>query len=231
MTAWRTVRRTPRQTASCLVAALLVGAPPALRAQATGDDAVTSYVDRSAPARRSVASDTARPQPGDVVRLRIWREPDLSGDYPVAATGEVTLPRLGPVRVVDLPADALRARLVASYVRFLREPAVDVTLLRRVRVAGAVRNPGLFTVDATVGVAELLALAGGVTSDGDGGRLFLARGGQAATRLPRAARASGLALRSGDQIEVGQRPWAARNAAVVGAVIGSTAFLISSLRR
>ncbi|HEU0299529.1 MAG TPA: polysaccharide biosynthesis/export family protein, partial [Longimicrobium sp.] len=62
-----------------------------------------------APAAAS-ARDTLLP--GDLVRLRVWREPDLSGDFAVDETGTVVLPRLGPTRVRGVPAGELRERIV-----------------------------------------------------------------------------------------------------------------------
>src|SRR5687768_9456614 len=82
--------------------------------------------------------------PGDVLRVRIWREPDMSGDFQVTSTGQVTLPRLGLLNVGSLPADSLQAVLVEKYKVYLNNPSIEVLLLRRVSVTGAVRNPGVY---------------------------------------------------------------------------------------
>ncbi|HZI73301.1 MAG TPA: polysaccharide biosynthesis/export family protein, partial [Gemmatimonadales bacterium] len=42
-------------------------------------------------------------RPGDLIRLKIWREPDMSGDIAVDEAGVATLPRLGAWRVANLP--------------------------------------------------------------------------------------------------------------------------------
>ncbi len=39
-------------------------------------------------------------QPGDVIRLRIWREPDMSGEFQVDEGGLVIFPRIGEYRVL-----------------------------------------------------------------------------------------------------------------------------------
>src|SRR4051812_23991337 len=69
-------------------------------------------------------------RPGDIVRLRIWREPDLTGDYAVDETGVVVFPMLGPIHVVSLTSAALRDTLVKSYKVYLQNPSVLVILLR-----------------------------------------------------------------------------------------------------
>src|ERR1700677_767450 len=59
-----------------------------------------------------VASDTSAGSatllPGDIVRLRIWREPDLSGDFPVDERGTVVFPKIGPTAVAAMTTDSLK---------------------------------------------------------------------------------------------------------------------------
>src|SRR5207244_6351024 len=80
------------------------------------------------------AAVSAAIRPGDVVRVRIWREPDLSGEFVVDETGTVVLPKLGAVTITGESAGAVRADLVRAYEKFLSHSAVEVTLLRRVLV-------------------------------------------------------------------------------------------------
>ena len=158
--------------------------------------------------------------PGDVVRVRIAYEPELSGDFTVDETGAAVLPMLGAVPVVSRSASALRADLASRYARYLRNAAVEVTPLRRVTVLGAVRAPGLYSADLTTSVGEALALAGGVGPDGDPNRVELLRGGRrVATSLARGARLGDLELRSGDQLYVRERGWLTRNAGLAATVV------------
>jgi polysaccharide export outer membrane protein len=156
--------------------------------------------------------------PGDVVRLRIWREPDLTGDYVVDETGQIVLPLVGRLRVVDESAASLRSRLMSGYARFLQSPSIEVIPLRRVTVLGAVRNPGLYPVDLTTSVADALALAGGVAPDGNPDRVELLRGGRRVATFSRNALFADLPLQSGDQLQVRERAWITRNAAVVASI-------------
>ena len=75
------------------------------------------------------------------MRLRVWREPELSGEFPVNEDGVVVLPRLGPVDVTRVSADALEQRLIREYSRYLNHAAIGMTLLRRVQILGAVARP------------------------------------------------------------------------------------------
>jgi protein involved in polysaccharide export with SLBB domain len=150
--------------------------------------------------------------PGDVIRVQIWREDDLSGEFQVDDQGIVVLPLIGRREVRGISPDKLRDDLTAEYGKYLVNTAVNVTLLRRVNVLGEVRIPGQYTVDATNSVADVIARAQGVTQEGNGDDIVLIRGGQ---RL-RAGLAGTQSLqeagiRSGDQIVVGKRGWISRN--------------------
>src|SRR5687768_13355357 len=69
--------------------------------------------------------------PGDVLKLRIWREPDMSGDFQVTSNGTVVLPRLGQVHVASIPSDSLQGILTEKYKVFLNNPSIEISLLRR----------------------------------------------------------------------------------------------------
>ena len=171
-------------------------------------------------------------QPGDKVQLKVWREPDLSGDFVVDEDGVVVLPHIGRLEIGRLSTDSLRALLISRYSASLRDPAVEVTVLRRVSVLGSVRNPGLYYVDPTITVADVLAMAGGVSPDGNQKRLDLVRGGQ---RLPvQLSRQSSLAASSiqpGDQLWVPERSWLSRNTWFLSATITGVAIVVAALLR
>ncbi len=168
-------------------------------------------------------------QPGDMVRLKIWREPDLSGDYLVDENGEVVFPKIGPVQVTRISADSLEALLVTTYSAFLRDPSVEVTPLLRVTVVGAVRNPGLYQVDRTMTILDVLALAGGVSSDGNRNKVELLRQGQElSVELSPQSQLMDSRIRSGDQLRVPERGWLARNTVLVAAALTSVAIIVAA---
>lgn len=179
----------------------------------------------SAPLPAPAISQTLRP--GDAVRLRIWREPDLSGDFPIDENGVAVLPKLGSQRVIDQSPDSLRTRLTAAYESFLRNPSIEVVPLRRVQILGAVRNPGLYSTDATMTLSDAIALAGGVAPQGKPDDVQLVRDGvRVMSKISRATRIAEMPLQSGDQLYVPERSWVTRNAGVVSAAITATVSLI-----
>jgi polysaccharide biosynthesis/export protein len=171
-------------------------------------------------------------QPGDLVRLRIWREPDLSGDYRLDEDGVAVFPKIGPLPVSRLSTDSLKTLLLSNYNQFLQNPAIEVTFLRRINVLGEVKSPGLYDVDPTMTVADVVARAGGVTPDGNSKKIELLRhGGGKSTRISSESRLADSPLRSGDQLRVPQRSWLSRNGTVVAAGITAVAIIATAALR
>lgn len=175
-------------------------------------------------------------QPGDVIRLRIWREPQLTGEYIVDERGVATLPKIGPVEVSGLGPAALEAAIREGYARYLRNPSIEITLLRRINILGSVRAPGLYPVDPTMTLRDAVAMAGGVLPTGRQDQVELVRADQRlVTQVTGDTRIVDLGVRSGDQIYVPERPWLSRNAGIVATVastvISATVSLIIAFSR
>jgi protein involved in polysaccharide export with SLBB domain len=176
-------------------------------------------------------AQTAEPQssatlrPGDSLRVRVWREPDLSGAYMVDEHGDLTLPRIGRRSVLNVPIDSIRSRIQREYAEFVRDASVEITPLYRVRVTGAVRNPGLFTVNPTMTVGDVIGLAGGATPTGKQNGVELVRDGR---RLPVSISPSNqvvsLGLRSGDELYVPERKQIGR---YIGMALGAVSTFAS----
>ena len=169
---------------------------------------------------------------GDILRLRIWREPDMSGDFQVAANGMAVLPRLGPVSVASIPADSLQTVLTSKYKEYLNNPSIEISILRRVTVTGAVRNPGVYPLDPTLTVADAIALAGGPAPDGKRDRVEIRRGGKRiAADLRTDLVVADSPIQSGDQLYVPSKAWLARNRWLVSAAVTLAAVAIREASR
>ena len=158
-------------------------------------------------------------RPGDVVRLQIWREESLSGEFPVAQDGTVVLPRIGRYDVTEEEPEALRERMLKAFEVYLRNPSIEITFLRRITVLGAVREAGVKLVDPTMTVAEALAMAGGTTPEGATDRIVLMRGDRTIQTVTDRVRIADTPLRSGDQLFVPERSWASRNQGVLATLV------------
>ena len=168
--------------------------------------------------------------PGDAVRVEIWQEPDLEGEFMVSPKGIAVFPLLGERKVTGVPADLLEEQLAAEYRAYLENPSVKMTALRRIAILGEVRQPGLYPVDATMSLTEVIALAGGVSPAGDTHAVRLFRNGVVMEQnLDESMVGTAMSIHSGDQIVVGERSWFRRNATYVTVGIASATSILVAL--
>jgi len=170
--------------------------------------------------------------PGDALQIRIWREPDLSGEFVVDEEGVVTLPMLGRIRAIQMSIADLRAALIERYADDLRNPSITITPVRRVYVLGEVNRPGMYGLDPTASLASAVALAGGASREGDLRKLTLIRDDQTLlSGVDPMADLLSTGTRSGDQIFVGRRGWLERNQQFVATTVLGVAGIVVALLR
>jgi polysaccharide export outer membrane protein len=119
--------------------------------------------------------------PSDVLRINVWKTPDLSVDVTVRPDGTITLPLIGDVTAAGRTPSLLRAEIKRKLTAFLRDdnPAIEVIVETvnsyRFTVAGNVEHSGLFTTKYFVTVTEAIALAGGPNRYADLDRVLVLR--------------------------------------------------------
>jgi polysaccharide export outer membrane protein len=172
-------------------------------------------------------------RPGDAVRLSVWRHEDLTGEFPVNQFGVVVIPKLGEIDVSRETHRSLRERVIRELRETVVSPAIELVVLKRVRVLGEVQQANVFLMDPTMTVADALAMAGGTTPQGRQGSVVLRRDGVAlAADLRIDTRISDARVRSGDELVVPQRSWLDRNSgALIGAGAGLAGILVALLSR
>jgi len=160
--------------------------------------------------------------PGDLVSLEVWHEEDMTGEFLVDQHFLVTLPLIGELDVRGETELSLRAKVRDLMQAELINPSIGIFVLKRVRVLGAVIEPGMFHVDATMSVADALAAAGGWTPSARHGTVILRRGGEVIeVDVFADAQLSALAVRTGDELLVPEKAWLELN--LLPVVMGVTA--------
>lgn len=107
---------------------------------------------------------------GDRIRLTVFGEADLSGDYEIGSTGMIALPLIGDVPAAGQSAAAIeqmvRAKLSQGY---LRDPRVSAQVVnyRPFFILGEVGKPGSYPYVNGMSVVNAVALAGGYTYRAD----------------------------------------------------------------
>ena len=174
-----------------------------------------------------------RPQVGDRLVVRIFGGDQILADtLVVSGTGAVVLPKLGPTIVTGFDFASLPDSLRARYARYIRNPAVDVVVLRRVVVGGEVKRPDIYYVDLSATLPDVIAHAGGATESAKRGEVKIVRNGVASVVRDWESSSSRVAeLQSGDQIYVPRQSWLALNILPVASTAAVLVSLFISLRR
>jgi polysaccharide export outer membrane protein len=103
-------------------------------------------------------------RPGDVLKIAVFRDKELSGDYPIDARGYVQIPGLGVIKAAGLePTDVTDRLKLALVERGFARPEISVQPMIRVSVLGEVRSPNVYPVDPGTSLLQLLTVAGGPT--------------------------------------------------------------------
>lgn len=158
-------------------------------------------------AAAQTAASTEGLNPGDQLRIAVWRNPELSGDFMIAANGTITHPLYREIQVTGLPMSAVEDRLRTFLSRYTTNPQFVIQPLVRITVSGEVRTPQILGVPPETTVSQAVVLAGGPTATARLDNVRLLRGGQeTVVNLASAdAQAASLQIRSGDRIVVAAR--------------------------
>ena len=123
--------------------------------------------------------------PMDTLSVKVFRSQDLSGDYQVDLTGNISLPLVGEVQAANLTTAQLDQKLTEVLGRkYFENPDVSVGIKastrRSVTVDGAVKQAGTFPIPGPTSLMQAVALAGGMTEDANARRvaIFRTTGGQ-----------------------------------------------------
>ena len=110
---------------------------------------------------------------GDIIRISVFQNPDLTIETRVTENGTVTYPLVGTVKVggLAIPAAEQAIAQALSSGGFLKSPQVNIVLLQnrgnQVSVLGHVTRPGRFPLETvTLKLSEVIATAGGIALTG-----------------------------------------------------------------
>jgi polysaccharide export outer membrane protein len=103
--------------------------------------------------------------PEDILLVRVWREPELSGAVQVRPDGKITLPLIDEVDAAGLTPEALKNKIVEELGEFVNKPEVIVSVQsvqsKKYYITGEVHRTGTFPLVVPVTVLEALTNAGG----------------------------------------------------------------------
>ena len=190
---------------SCVAAAMI-----ALSALTTACDIVPGMAPRAA---MSFAASTDAPQSneikleaGDKIRVTVFGEDKLSGDFQVNTAGYLSMPLAGSVKVSGMTGPELERALEEKFKGpYLRNPRVTVEVLtfRPFYMLGEVKSPGEFQFRTGLNVLSAMAIAGGGTYRASTSKVYIQRSGS--TEMQEYAQSPDVKIMPGDLVRVPER--------------------------
>lgn len=124
---------------------------------------------------------------GDKLRVIVFGEQDLSGEFDVTGSGKVSLPLIGQVQAAGKTLDEF-AQEIGNELKqgYLTNPKVSIEVLnyRPFYIIGEVDKPGQYPYTNGMTVLNAVAVAGGFTYRANQDRVFITRGGAAEAEYP-----------------------------------------------
>ncbi|HET7084827.1 MAG TPA: polysaccharide biosynthesis/export family protein [Rhizomicrobium sp.] len=118
--------------------------------------------------------------PADKLKLTVFGEPDLSGDFTIDGAGSVRLPLIGEVRAAGFSSQQLEGAVANALSQgYLKSPrvAVEVLTYRPFYIIGAVNRPGQYAYVDHMNALNAVALAGGFNTQAVESVVFIRREG------------------------------------------------------
>lgn len=131
------------------------------------------------------AVEAMRLQAGDKIRVTVYGEDKISGEYEIDPSGFVSLPLAGTVQAAGLTKISLEQSLSEKLKsNYLRDPkvTVDVATFRPIYVLGEVQKPGEYPFRSGLNVVSAMAVAGGATYRASNSRVLIQRSGEPALK-------------------------------------------------
>jgi polysaccharide export outer membrane protein len=124
-------------------------------------------------AAQTLAQERSNPRmpytinPGDLLEISVWKEPDMQRQVLVRPDGAFSFPLSGDILAEGRTVEAIRQELTNQLEAYIPDLVVTVTVAEvrgnKIFVFGQVKTPGEFIVNPRVDVIQALSIAGGVT--------------------------------------------------------------------
>ncbi|MBX3513879.1 MAG: polysaccharide export protein [Xanthobacteraceae bacterium] len=131
-----------------------------------GPRGVVTALNTETPAAPVNSPGTYRLSPGDKLKVTVFNEVDLTGEFQVNERGNIAFPLVGEVQAANSTSDEFQQRLTARLRgKYVKKPRVSVEMIsyRPVNVLGEVRNAGQIQYRPGLTLQDAVALAGGFT--------------------------------------------------------------------
>jgi protein involved in polysaccharide export with SLBB domain len=124
--------------------------------------------------------ETYRLGAGDKMKITVYGEQDMSGEFSVNASGRVQFPLLGEIRAAGLTVQGFKQSLEKELgAKYLRDPnvSIEVENYRPFYIIGEVNKPGEYPYESGLSLQSAVALAGGFTYRANDSSVYIRRVG------------------------------------------------------
>lgn len=115
----------------------------------------------------SVADESYRLGPEDMVKIAVWKDEHLTQEVVVRPDGMISFPLVGDIPAAGKTVEDVRLDIIKRLNKFVPNPHVSVLATKimsyKIYVIGRVNKPGEFLVGHYTDVLQALSLAGGLT--------------------------------------------------------------------
>ncbi|WP_250658154.1 polysaccharide biosynthesis/export family protein [Alkalimarinus coralli] len=105
--------------------------------------------------------------PEDVLKISVWKEPELDREVVVRPDGGISFPLVGDVQVRDKTINEVKKMVSKKISKYIPKAEVSVSLVRassyKIYVLGKVNKPGQYVLGSYVDVLQALSIANGLT--------------------------------------------------------------------
>ena len=161
----------------------------------------------SLPAPTPIVDEDYKLGSGDKIKVIVYTEDDLGGEFLVDGSGHVQLPLLGQMQAAGLSIRNFEASIVAKFVAedYLKNPRVSVEVenYRPFYIIGEVKTPGQYPYISGMNALNAVALAGGYTYRADDKEIYLRRNGSTQEEMVPADQSTKIG--PGDIIRIAER--------------------------
>ncbi|MDH5570820.1 MAG: polysaccharide export protein [Gammaproteobacteria bacterium] len=120
--------------------------------------------------------------PGDMLRIFVWGNTELSGDVPVRPDGRITTPLVEDIVASGKTPTQLAREMEQNLKRYMKNPVVTVTVTQfvgryteQIRVVGEVATPRSIPFRESISVLDVIITVGGLTEFAAGNRAIIVR--------------------------------------------------------
>src|SRR5262249_53756901 len=170
---------------------------------------VSAQSSETAPEATAAPTSGASPDyklgPADQLRVTVFNEPGLTGQFVIGSQGTVAYPLVGDIRAAGLTVAEFTEALRTALSQYVRSPSVSVEVAnyRPFFILGEVTRPGTYPYSIELTVLNAVATAGGFTYRANQRRVFIRHASESGERSYPLTPST--PVMPGDTVRIGER--------------------------